>query len=67
MEAVAILRNKALSCQVCALKELTPAEVGEWTNRLNPAGTENGWSVHEEVPPVACANDAGRLHWVLVC
>lgn len=62
-----VIVEKLLGIQVCARKELTRERINELANQLSPCGTTNGWSIAEDVAPVTCADDAGRLHWVLSC
>jgi hypothetical protein len=61
------VREKLLGVQVCASKGITIERVVELVNRLNPAGTRNGWVIDESLAPVVCADDSGRLHYILVC
>ncbi len=64
--------------QVCAVKDVTDEEILEVCNRLNPSGTEAGWTfVAREVDekrmifknhlPVPCDDNPDRLHFLIVC
>jgi hypothetical protein len=61
--------------QVCADKAATTAEIEEIANRENPTGLVSGrWRVVREVDehwgdmrPVQCAEDPGRMHYMLSC
>lgn len=64
--------------QVCAEFDVTDEEILEVCNRENPSGTDLGWtrvfredSTFMNEPfksaPVACANHAGRTHFIVVC
>lgn len=60
--------------QVCAEQDVTDEEVLAVCNRENPAGTELGWTQvaradfkQENLRPVACNDDPGRLHLIAVC
>jgi len=66
-DELVVLRNHLVHCQVCARADVTPERIVELTNHLNPAGTENGWSIDEGTAAVVCADDANRMHWILIC
>jgi hypothetical protein len=65
--------------QVCACKDATDEEILSVCNSENPSGTSNGWSQvvrqaeegslfqTEKSLPVQCADDPGRLHFMVLC
>lgn len=61
--------------QVCAVADATDDEILAVCNRENPAGASGGWSLvcREDndfwgpTAPVACADDPGRLHFLVAC
>lgn len=59
--------------RVCVEKDVGDAEVLSVVNRENPSGTSNGWSIvhrdgtKEQGGPVACADNAERLHLMVEC
>lgn len=64
--------------QVCAVADATDEEILLVCNSENPSGTSMGWSSvlrgpatefweGESKAPVACADDAGRLHLIVGC
>ena len=69
------------SMQVCAVADATDEEILDVCNRLNPAGTTNGWgtvvrkigqtefmdSNCPERLPIKCDNHEGRLHFLVNC
>lgn len=62
-----------LACSVCAAADLNADQVAELVNRLNPAGTTNGWGIADEPfatgspNPCPCDDNPGRRHWLLYC
>lgn len=74
MRKVNVYSMGPLACSVCAEKNLTPEEVAQEVNKVNPAGTEHGWQISEdekfkggETNPCVCENDADRLHYLFEC
>lgn len=63
--------------QVCAVSDVTDAEILAACNDQNPSGTSLGWSSvvrsHEEDPtwgklgPVQCEGDPTRSHFMVSC
>jgi hypothetical protein len=56
--------------QVCCVQDATDEEILEVCNRLNPAGTTNGWGLVKrdgEFPPVQCQDYPDRLHILVSC
>lgn len=68
---VQIIRQSIASCQCCAPKTLTGAEVAEAANAQTPweivPGSSLRWSVGDDEMPVECAEDSNRQHWILSC
>jgi len=48
MEKVIPYSVGLLAASVCAANELTPEEVEKEFNRINPAGTINGWKISDD-------------------
>ncbi len=78
MERVVVTKSMIgiYAMQVCAEKDVTDEEILEVCNRDNPAGTFNGWgTVFREVDehhgenllPAQCADDPGRIHFIVFC
>jgi hypothetical protein len=68
MGHVVILRVSILNLQACS--DLDDVEEITWeVNRLNLAGTTNGWGLdtRPEVAPVVCAEHPERKHYVFCC
>jgi hypothetical protein len=63
--------------QVCACKDATNEEILEVCNRDNPAGTSGGWATvcrntgpeefWGQTMPTQCADDPGRMHFLVGC
>lgn len=56
--------------QVCAERDATDVEILDVCNRDNPSGTSLGWCevIREgKGRPIACADDATRTHFLVVC
>lgn len=60
--------------QVCAVADATDEEILGVCNRLNPAGTEHGWTrviregaEHGAMLPVVCSNSPNRKHFLVTC
>lgn len=61
--------------QVCAVADATDEEILAVCNRENPSGTKNGWSsvcrsddeFWGKVGPVDCAQESGRVHFLVGC
>ena len=65
--------------QVCAENDVTDKEILKVCNTENPSGTEAGWGVvlrphnlednnmPDNCAPVACDDDAGRHHFLVLC
>lgn len=68
---VEVLRNTLFNCQICT--SLPQEKVEDAVNKINPSGTENGWSLMtneshgEGEGPVDCANGNGCKHYKFVC
>jgi hypothetical protein len=82
MERVEITRSfcNIFTMQVCAVEDATDVEILDVCNNGNPAGTTNGWSrvIRKEedygdasegsdVIPVDCAENPGRIHYLVTC
>lgn len=61
---------------VCAEEDATDEEILEICNSENPCGTTNGWTrvireavseIEEKLTPVICADDPGRVHFIVAC
>lgn len=78
MHRVVITRafNGIAGMQVCAALDATDEEILAVCNAENPSGTELGWcrvirkndperGLGEQHEPITCANDAGRLHFLV--
>jgi hypothetical protein len=65
--------------QVCAVKDATDDEILAVCNAENPSGTQNGWGdvirgerepsfvLPDKHVPIACADDADRVHLLVGC
>lgn len=59
--------------QVCAVADATDGEILATCNRQNPAGTQAGWrrvvrDYHGRAQgPVVCAQNPGRVHFLVEC
>lgn len=65
--------------QVCAVDDASDEEILALCNSENPAGTATGWGAvirdpvqgdpwrTEDVEPVACADNPGRSHFIVLC
>lgn len=74
MDTVHITQSFVGIChmQVCATADATDKEILAVCNDENPAGTTGGWqTVHRGAAgpkaPVACAQDARRVHLLVSC
>lgn len=67
--------NGLVAMQVCVVKDATDEEILAVCNKENPSGTSLGWcevvrKALEDRPesgPIVCANDAERLHLLVIC
>lgn len=66
--------NGIASMQVCAVADATDEEILSVCNAENPSGTSLGWCEvvrqdldHPNRNPVACADDASRVHLLVYC
>jgi len=61
--------------QVCANRDVLDEELLVYANRVNPSGTEFGWTtvLREKDPnrpdsiPVTCSDDPERVHYLISC
>jgi hypothetical protein len=66
-----VLRERFLSLNVCAQKDVTREELENF-GRQRLCGTELGWRLVEDgrdgvFNPVQCSLEPDRLHWVFSC
>lgn len=73
MSDVVVYANGLVRCSVCAPRSLTPQEVEQATNAVNPTGIDSGWRISDAAAfadgtsnPAAC-HDADRTHYLMEC
>ena len=69
---VQVYANGMFCCSVCAPEAMTAEAVQAEVNKINPCGTEKGWTISEDTHfkggqtmPCVCNDDPGRRHWLL--
>jgi hypothetical protein len=75
VNAPEVVRNGALSMQVCVPKQFTDEQVEEFANSANPSGTQNGWRIRRQGDEalagcderVQCAERGDCCHVMLDC
>lgn len=55
-----VLRSGMLDMQVCVPKRWTDEEIVAFAEKMNPAGTQNGWQIRREGNP-DLAGDPERM------
>lgn len=71
---VHIYVSGVVACSVCVPKETTREEIVAAVNAKHPTGLNHGWDIDEtpafsggQSNPCVCEQDAGRLHYLMVC
>jgi hypothetical protein len=81
MERVIVTRPIMGICwmSVCAVDDATDEEILEICNKENPSGTTAGWArvirketeltslENENIRPILCSQEQGRIHFIISC